>query len=181
MVTEGRRFILFCQGRREWRFLHTLGRVCFEFERPNIPRRRMLMSRALSRLSVAQIEQVLEQQKSLLHQLTSKRDALISELKDLDKQIHVLAGKRGRGRIAKLPTGRRVRNEKSLRALLGEILAKHKKGLTKKELMEKVLASGYKSNAKNFGMIVYLNLYNKPEFSVDDKGVYMYHPEKAPT
>ena len=140
------------------------------------------MSRALSRLSVAQIEQVLEQQKSLLHQLTSKRDSLLTELKDLDKQIHVLAGKRarGRGRIARIPTGRRVRNEKSLRALLGEILAKHKKGLTKKELMEKVLATGYKSNAKNFGMVVYLNLYNKPEFSVDENGVYQYHPEKAP-
>lgn len=139
------------------------------------------MSKALTRLSVAQIEQVLEQQKSLLSDLTSKRASLLSELKVLDKQIGQIAGKRGRGRVARVPgaraVGRRAKNEKSLRSLLGEILAKHKKGLTKQELMEKVLATGYKSNAKNFGMVVYLNLYKKPEFKVDDNGVYTYHAE----
>jgi len=139
------------------------------------------MSKALARLSVAQIEQVLEQQRSLLSELTSRRASLLSELKVLDKQIGQIAGKRGRGRVARMPSGRavgrRARNEKSLRVLLGEILAKHKKGLTKKELVEKVLATGYKSNAQNFGMVVYLNLYNKPEFKVDENGVYTYHPE----
>lgn len=141
------------------------------------------MSKALTRLSVAQIEQVLEQQKSLLSELTSKRASLLSELKALDKQIGQIAGKRGRGRIARVPSGRpvgrRTRNEKSLRVLLGEILAKHKKGLTKQELIEKVLATGYKSSAKNFGMVVYLNLYKKPEFKVDDNGVYTYHADAA--
>lgn len=137
------------------------------------------MSKALSRLSVAELESVLQRQRSLLDNLTSRRSALASELRDLDKQIGKLEGKRVRGRGKGVTTNgatKRIRGQRSLKSILIEILSKHKKGLTKAELMEKIAATGYKSNAQNFGMVVYLNLYRKAEFRVDDKGVYTYHP-----
>lgn len=135
------------------------------------------MTRALNRMSVAELENVLEKQRALLSDLTNRRQSLVTELRDLDKQIGKLEGKRGRGRKAAATGTKRIRGQRSLKSLLVEILSKYKKGLTKQELVDKVTASGYKSNSKNFGMIVYLNLYKKPEFHVDEKGIYTYQPQ----
>ena len=119
-------------------------------------------------LSVAELEQLLESRRAELNELVDKREALAAELAELDGQIAAMNGEpvEGGGRrrkarkvVRKRRPGR-ARNQPPLREVVAGVLEKQKKGLTLKELEEKVIAAGYQTNSAKFGNTLYQTMYN---------------------
>lgn len=130
-----------------------------------------------SSYSVADLEKMLEKQRGELSRLEARRDKLTADLADCDARIGELNGggvtgsgpvrratkKKKSKKVArrkKTAQGKRVRNQPSLRQVVLDVLPAAKKPLSLNEVMERVLATGYRSNAGNFRQVVYLNLYN---------------------
>ncbi len=133
-------------------------------------------------LTVAELEQMLESRRAELTELVEKRDALAAELADVDAQIAEMNGAPIEGGVPRRKTRTvvrkrrpgRTRNQPSLREVVAEILEKHKKGLPLKELAEKVLATGYKSNSAKFENTLYQTMYNNRERFDYDTGTKLF-------
>ncbi len=126
--------------------------------------------------SVSDLEKMLEDTRAELSNLESRKKQLEAELADVDSRITVLNGtgtpsapkratKKRTKKVAKRAKaagagGKRVKNQQSLRKVILGILPKGGKGMSLDEVMNAVLASGYRSNATDFRQVVYLNLYN---------------------
>ena len=138
--------------------------------------------------TVAQLEQMLSERREKLAELESRRDLLQAELTSVESQI--AAEQSGSApasvpRPAKIsrkakPAGAgRKRKQPSLKSLVLDILEKSKKGMTLSELSDKVLATGYSSNATNFKTVLYQSLYSLKQDSVDydsESKVYRLQP-----
>lgn len=123
-------------------------------------------------LSVADLERMLTNRKSLLGSLEKKRTRLQRELAGIERQISVLEGRRRAGGLIR-SVRRRAKNEKSLHDVLRDVLAKNKKGYSLEELVNKVLATGYKTHSGNFKNVVYQCIYNSKYIAHDEKsGTY---------
>lgn len=132
-------------------------------------------------MSVAQLAELLSEQKGRLGELKKRRTALERELGSVVAEIEVLEGAgtgRGRGRKAsaggvKTVRRRRSKNAKSLKTVVTEVLGANKKGLSLQEVHDSVLGSGYKTKSKNFKNVLYQCLYHTDDFMRDEKaGVY---------
>jgi len=114
--------------------------------------------------SVAELEQMLQAARQTeLSRLVERRDQLAAELAELERQIDETGGgAAGRGRrvLRKRPGGGRSRNQPSLKKVILEVLQKSKKPLSTSDVVERVQATGYKSNSDEFRKVVYLNLFN---------------------
>ncbi|QDT66264.1 hypothetical protein [Calycomorphotria hydatis] len=127
--------------------------------------------------SVADLEKMLEQRQKELSALEAKRDQLSADLSDVEKEIADLVGKSMPGKAPSAPKktvkkkkvvkkkktaarGRRAKNAKPLKGYILDVLAANKKGLTISGVMDKVVASGYKTNSSAFKTVVYQNLYH---------------------
>lgn len=140
--------------------------------------------------SVTDLQKMLEKQHAELDKLRTRREKLSADLAECDARISELNGagaaaaggtavgtkratkKKKKVTRTKKAGGKRVRNQPSLRKVIMDVLPGAKKPLTLDEVMEKVLATGYRSNAGNFRQVVYLNLYNlakKGEINHDSK------------
>ena len=125
------------------------------------------MSRAPTGFSVADLERILDERKSQLQELAKRRDLAQKELDKLDAEIQELMGAGGSiGRSRR--RRRRVKNEKSLRAVVLELLGKNKKGFALADLSEKVSETGYRSTSRNFRNVLYQCLYNTEGIVHDD-------------
>ena len=127
-------------------------------------------------LTVEELEQIIEDRRSNLGPLMEQREKLAAELDELDAKIASLkGGKTSKGsKVAKKrkPTrrGRRA-GQPSLKSLVLEMLEKNKKGLKLDDIVERVLATGYKTGAANFKANVYQAMYNlKDEVDYDSEG-----------
>lgn len=143
------------------------------------------MAADLAKFSLADLEKFVAGKKSELISLRKTRAELAQKLKDVDHQIAVLEGKKGgRGRfVMSGPRKKSVRriNPKSLRKVVGELLANNKKGYNLQELEDAVLKTGYKTNSTKFKNTLYQCLYNNKEFTLDRKsGTYKLVADKAP-
>ncbi|HUG17620.1 MAG TPA: hypothetical protein VMM56_01500 [Planctomycetaceae bacterium] len=126
------------------------------------------MAKAAS-LSLSELESLLKEQKSRLAELQKRQSVLKKELDGVNSEISVLKGKgRTRG-TSKRVKRRRPKNAQSLRAVIIELLSANKKGMNLQEIHDAVVATGYKSNSKNFKNVVYQTLYHKDEFVSDSK------------
>jgi len=125
------------------------------------------MPNAPKDLSVVELERLLNSRKSQLGELLKKRDKLRRELAQMERQIAELSGQRG-GAGPPGRRGARVKNERSLREYVVEILGKSKKGLTLVELAQKVLDAGYKSDSANFRNVLYQCVYNTKDLYHDE-------------
>ncbi len=131
--------------------------------------------------SMAELKQLMDSKASELSELKSRRADLKRELDEVDRQIQLTEGRPrkksgvakktarggvsagGRGRKKKVSRkGRRTRprNERSAKSYAEEILRSEPKGLPLKELADRILESGYKSNAASFKTTLYQTLYN---------------------
>ena len=135
------------------------------------------MSRAASNFSLAELESILDERKSQANELGKRRDELNKELAKIEAELHEIVGTKRKG--AKkgarkgVRRGKRVKNERSLREILFELLAKSKKGVTLAELEVKVPEAGYKSSSKNFSNMIYQCLYNSEGITKDpETGCY---------
>jgi hypothetical protein len=119
--------------------------------------------------SLSELQNLLKAQKSRLAELLKTQAALKKELNGVNSEIKVLKGKGGSRGASKRIRKRRPKNAQSLRAVILDLLTANKKGMTLNDIHDAVVATGYKSNSKNFKNVVYQTLYHKDEFVSDGK------------
>ena len=127
------------------------------------------MAKAAREMTVSDLERLLDTKKTQLNAALKKRATFLKDLEQVEKRIRELEGKPRTTRKKTRRVRRRARNKVPLPAVVTEILAKSKKGLSLSELREKVLATGYKSNSANFKNVLYQCLYNSKKFIHDEK------------
>lgn len=116
-------------------------------------------------LSISALENMLQQRRAELAKLRKQRAGLERDLAKIDRRIESMGGSRSRGG--------RVRNEKSLTALMGEILGKAGKPMPVGDIVAKVQAAGYRSNSANFRGIVNQTLIKeRKQFASAGRGLY---------
>jgi len=127
------------------------------------------MPRPAEDMSLAELERVVNNKKSLLERSLKRREQLKKELDDAERQIRVLERRPGysTAMLRRRPSGPRVKNEKSLHTVVTEVLTKNKKGLSLADLHDRVLETGYKTASKNFKNVLYQCLYNSKHFTHD--------------
>ena len=131
------------------------------------------MARAASDFSLAELERILDERKSQAHELGKRRDQLNKELAKIEAELQGIVGTKRKGARKGVRSGKRAKNERSLREILFDILAKTKKGCTLADLEVKVPEAGYKSSSKNFSNMIYQCLYNSEGISKDpETGCY---------
>src|SRR5579871_6602817 len=97
-------------------------------------------------LTVAQLEKILRKRRGKLEELIQKRTRLLKQLAQLEAQIVAIGGAVAEAGRARKPR-RRPRNTKTLIVAVRDVLSQHKKGLTLRDLANKLLASGYKTSS----------------------------------
>lgn len=128
---------------------------------------------ALNGLTIAKLENMLNQQRSKKKELMQERAKIQSQLEKIDRQIASLDGGAGGGGGSTGGTGSRPRNEKSLVAVLQEVLEKQPKGLSVGDIVDAVTNAGYKSSSPNFrGIINQTLIKEKKKFHAVERGVY---------
>jgi septal ring factor EnvC (AmiA/AmiB activator) len=120
-------------------------------------------------LTIAQLKRVLNEKQSELTKLHRQRAQLQKRLNQLDRQIERvgggLSGTRGGG-------GGRARNEQSLIEAIESVLGKAGKPLQVSQILEGVLATGYRSGSANFRGIINQTLIKDKRFGQVERGVY---------
>ena len=130
-----------------------------------------------SGLTIAQLQQILDQRQSELTRLHKRRDRVQRELDDVDKQIARLEGRsftggRGRGNSGG-GGGQRARNERSLVETLEEVFRQTKGPMRVGDIVEAVQRGGYRSNAANFrGLVNQTLIKEKKRFAQVERGLY---------
>ncbi|MGE5191458.1 MAG: HTH domain-containing protein [Deltaproteobacteria bacterium] len=128
--------------------------------------------------TVAQLEKILVRKKGTLEKLMRQRSQLQKKLAQVERRIVEIGGSvRERGKPR--PPRRRPKNPKTLLAAVSEILAQHKKGLTLRDLANKLLQSGYKTSSTNFPNTLYQCLYHNSDKLVHDAKTHTYRIRKA--
>ena len=120
-----------------------------------------------STLTIAELEEILDSRRRKLSDLQKERARQQKKLDELDREIRSLnggrAGRRGGGR---------AKNEMSLVATLESVLRSAGKPLGVGEILAKVEATGYRSNAANFRALINQTLIKEKQFTAADRGVY---------
>jgi hypothetical protein len=120
-----------------------------------------------STLTIAELEEILDSRRRKLSDLEKERTRQQKRLDELDREIRSLSGGRG-GRRG----GGRAKNGMSLVATLESVLRSAGKPLGVGEILEKVEATGYHSNAANFRALINQTLIKEKQFTAADRGVY---------
>lgn len=115
-------------------------------------------------LSISELQRMLESQRRRLSKLRKQRTRLQKELDELDRQIATLDGR--------AVAGTRAHNAMSLVATIETVLRKAGKPLPVREIMARVLASGYRSNSANFRALLNQTLIKDERFASVGRGVY---------
>ena len=121
------------------------------------------MAKSNGVLSVAELEQILEDRKVKALELGKRREELQKQLDEIDRQILEVMGD---NRVIRRRR-RRLKNDMSLRSHVVELLGKSKKGFSMADLTTKIVDSGYKSSSRNFRNVLYQCLYNTPGVTFD--------------
>lgn len=125
----------------------------------------MARTRAAADLSLAQLEQILGDRRKQISKLERERTKLMKKLDALDDQLRELGGN-GRAR------GGRVRNEVSLNEAMAQVLRDAGQAMRVADIVEAVLATGYKTNSANFRGIVNQQLIKDKRFTSAARGLY---------
>jgi hypothetical protein len=121
------------------------------------------MAKSAGIMSVAELEQILEDRKVKAMDLGKRREELQKQLDEIDRQILEVMGD---NRVIRRRR-RRLKNEMSLRSHVLELLGKSKKGFSMADLTSKILDAGYKSSSRNFRNVLYQCLYNTEGVTFD--------------
>jgi hypothetical protein len=136
-----------------------------------IERADMARPKAGAGFTITQLESMLESKRDQLGALSKERHRILKQLATIDDKVRRLGGTvrggMGGGR------GSRARNGKSLVGTMEEILAKAGKPLAVGDIVEAVLATGYRSNSVNFRAIVNQSLIKeRKRFTNTGRGMY---------
>jgi hypothetical protein len=118
-------------------------------------------------MTIAQLENVLNNRRAQLNQLVKERSKAQQKLDTIERQISRLAGRGMAG-----SGGGRVRNEASLVQTMENILKSTSKPMPVGDITEAVLKTGYKTNSANFRGIVNQTLIKEKQFSSAGRGLY---------
>ena len=121
------------------------------------------MAKTAGVMSVAELEQILEDRKVKAIDLGKRREELQKQLDEIDRQILEVMGD---NRVIRRRR-RRLKNEMSLRSHVLELLGKSKKGYSMADLTAKIMEAGYKSSSRNFRNVLYQCLYNTEGVTFD--------------
>jgi len=121
------------------------------------------MAKTAGVMSVAELEQILEDRKVKAIDLGKRREELQKQLDEIDRQILEVMGD---NRVVRRRR-RRLKNEMSLRSHVLELLGKSKKGFSMVDLTTKIMEAGYKSSSRNFRNVLYQCLYNTEGVTFD--------------
>ena len=123
----------------------------------------------LSKLSLDELEKAIQAKKNERRdELVQRHSELTAELRNLEAELSELDGGPRGGR----KYGPRPKNSANLKDTIAGVLTGDRKGKTKDEIVDAVLATGYKTKSDNFGTIVYQTLYKHDEFVRNEKGRY---------
>jgi hypothetical protein len=123
-----------------------------------------------ARLTIRDLERMLAKRRSALDELTRERSQVQKRMDALDVKIRSLSGGAG---TSGLTGGGRARNAMSLVAALSDVLTKADKPLRVGEIVEKVQAAGYRSNAANFrGLVNQTLIKQRKLFANPGRGMY---------
>ena len=137
------------------------------------------MARNASNFSLSDLERILDERKSQAQELGKRRDQLTKELAKIELELQGIIGTKRKGARKGARRGKRLKNERSLREIIFDLLGKSKKGITLADLELKVLEAGYKSSSKNFSNMIYQCLYNS-QGVVQDPETGCYRIGKGP-
>jgi hypothetical protein len=121
-------------------------------------------------MTIAQLENALNNRRAQLNQLMRERNRAQQKLDTIERQISRLAGRgmsNGGG-----GGGGRVRNPASLVATMENILKGASKPMPVGDIEAAVLKSGYKTTSANFRGIVNQTLIKEKQFSSAGRGLY---------
>ena len=121
-------------------------------------------------LAIADLQRILDQKQHELKKLYKRRAQAERDLDAIDREIAKIEGN---GRGGRRGGGGRARNDKSLAETLEDVLRSNGKAMSVGDIMEAVLATGYRSNAENFrGIINQQLIKEKKRFTKADRGMY---------
>ncbi len=128
----------------------------------------MTHGRADVTLSINELERILDERRSELTGLIKERARLAKKLELLDERI---------GRLDGFVSGRggRAHNDHSLMESIEMVLKKAGKPLRVSQIIQAVLAEGYRSHSANFRGIVNQTLIKDARFVPTSRGVYGLH------
>lgn len=122
-------------------------------------------------LSIAQLQRVLSEKQSQLNKLCRQRAEVQKRLNQIEREIARVGGGVTNG-VQGFGGGVRARNAHSLLDTLESVLAKSAKPMKVGNIMEAVLATGYRSNSDNFRGIINQTLIKDDRFASAGRGIY---------
>lgn len=131
----------------------------------------MARTAAVSNLSLADLEHMIHSRQKELRKLEKQRAKWQKKVDDVDRKIAALGGAAGRGGRGG-GAGLRARNEINLPDAIVHVLSKSRGAVAVGDIMEGVLATGYKSNSANFRGIVNQALIKDKRFKSAGRGLY---------
>jgi len=124
-------------------------------------------------ISVLRKELVVKEKQ--LAKLQAKRDKLLSQLEQVDRQIAGLNGQRKPTQKRLKKTGRKKRRKRSGRQNLGDVLAdvlKQAEPVKASDAADMALKAGYKTNSKKFVNLIRQTLISDDRFRKVQRGLY---------
>ena len=131
----------------------------------------MARTAATSNLSLADLEQMIHSRQRELRKLEKQRAKWQKKVDDVERKIASLGGTAGRGGRGG-GAGSRARNEINLPDAIAQVLSKSRGPVGVGDIMEGVLAAGYRSNSANFRGIVNQALIKDKRFKSAGRGLY---------
>ncbi|MCY2929329.1 MAG: hypothetical protein NTV86_07500 [Planctomycetota bacterium] len=134
----------------------------------------------LANVSLLQLKAELARRQKALPKLARQRAKLLKALAAVEAEMAQVAGAEGPVRVARVakaaPAGRKHRTGRpprpgSLKAIILAAMGP-KKALSVPEAVQAAIDGGYKSQSKNFRLLVNQTLLNEPEFRKVSRGKY---------
>lgn len=133
----------------------------------------------LDRVSTSKLFAELERREGQLEELSEHREQLAAELEAVDQEIAALSGSTpatprrigvGKRRPGRPRGGKRPHNEMTLPEAMAKGMGSKAMGVS--DIADAVLASGYKTNAANFRVMVNQTLLKDKRFKKVERGIY---------
>lgn len=124
----------------------------------------------LGSVSTDALAQELRKRQGDLRRLEARRERLVAELAELDREITAVGGAGGFGQTARGGLRRRPKNDSNLADALVQTLTGKTMGVT--EVAEAVQAAGYRTSSPNFRTIVNQTLLKDKRIKKIARGQY---------
>ena len=126
-------------------------------------------------LNIVELQRILGDRKKQLEKLHRKRDTIQRSLNEIDAEIAKVSGGAAGESTGGRATGKgsRARNDRPLPDYMEEVMVKAGRPMKVNEIVEAVLAAGYKTTSASFKNIINQQLIKeRKRFQHTDRGTY---------